>query len=43
MRSLAHANIIKYEAMYIDTVKNAGWNAGWLVMELVVAPSLSRV
>jgi hypothetical protein len=39
MRSLAHPNIIRYEALYIDTVKHAGW----LVMELVVAPSLSRV
>jgi serine/threonine protein kinase len=39
MKRLRHPNIIKYEALYIDTKKRMGW----LVMELVKASSLEGV
>lgn len=38
LRSLNHPSIIRYEALYIDLTKHAGW----LVMELVLAQSLGR-
>jgi calcium-dependent protein kinase len=39
MKRLKHHNIIKYEALYIDIKRRLGW----LVMELVQAPSLKHV
>ena len=38
MRRLKHPNTIKYEALYIDPKKHQGW----LVMEYVSLPSLSK-
>ena len=38
MKGLNHPNIIKYEALYIDTKIRKGW----LVMELAKMPSLSK-
>jgi serine/threonine protein kinase len=38
MKSLSHPYIIKYEALYIDVQKHAGW----LVMEFIDSPSLSK-
>jgi calcium-dependent protein kinase len=38
MKRLRHPNIIKYEALYVDTKKRTGW----LVMEYISLPSLSK-
>lgn len=38
MKRLKHPNIIKYEALYVDTKKRMGW----LVMEFVDLPSLAK-
>jgi len=39
MKKLKHPNIIRYEALYVDMKKHAGW----LVMELVEKPTLDKV
>ena len=39
IKALSHHSLIKYEALYIDVMKHAGW----LVMELVRAEPLGRV
>ena len=39
IKALSHPSLIKYEALYIDVSKHAGW----LVMELVKAEPLGRV
>ena len=38
MKGLSHPNIVNYEALYID----ANIRKGWLIMELVKMPSLSK-
>lgn len=39
MKNLNHPNIVKYEALYVDTRRRMAW----LVMELVNASSLDQV
>ena len=39
LKKLNHKNIIKYEALFLDIKKHAGW----LIMQLISAPSLSKI